>query len=299
MDEPAMAMAAVLKKIADGYVELFGLLAKEWARQQGGQGEHRPAPHAAAPGADHAAVGEPPGRDHLPAVGGRIVVPERSIPPPQQSEASKRLVELCKSRGLLEKAAALALQSYGVQDLSELDEVSALDILGLVKTMPASSGERSASVPRTGKALYAWTKDIELRHEVGMLKYLNGWGKLQDYPARMVDWDDAQVAAAYAEGTRKLASVVVGPCVIRESDPLKDLKLQIREGAYKLARANAGGEIPTSEKETRTMALIDTIAADACNGEMIGNLRDSVNEAVLRRVLAAIEEDIKALEAKA
>jgi hypothetical protein len=161
------------------------------------------------------------------------------------------------------------------------------------------TGERSASVPRTGKALYAWVKDIELRHEVGMLKYLNGWGKLQDYPARMVEWDDEQVAQAYAEGTRKLASVVVGPCVIRESDPLKDLKLQIREGAYRLARANAGGDFPTSEKETRTMALIDAIAADACNGETIGNLRDSVNEAVLRRVLAATEEDIKAMEAKA
>jgi hypothetical protein len=226
-------------------------------------------------------------------------VPERPIPPPQQSEASKRLVELCKSRGLLEKAAALALHSYGVQDLSELDEVSALDILGLVKTMPVPSGERSASVPRTGRALYAWTKDIELRHEVGMLKYLNDWGKLQDYPARMVEWDDEQVAAAYAEGTRKLASVVAGPCTLRESDPLKDLKLQIREGAYKLARANAGGEIPTSEKETRTMALIDGIAADGSGGLLIGSLRDCTDKVMLQSVLKVIEADIKDLEAKA
>jgi hypothetical protein len=230
------AMCAALKKIADGLRDLFQVVGKGLPQQQGGQGEHRPAPHAAAPGTDHPAAGEPPGRDHLPAVGGGAVKP---------------------------------------------------------------TGERSASVPRTGKALYAWVKDIELRHEVGMLKYLNGWGKLQDYPARMVEWDDEQVAAAYAEGMRKLASVVVGPCVIRESDPLKDLKLRLRLGAYKLAMANAGGEIPTSEKETRTMALIDTIAADACNGEMVGNLRDSVNEGVLRRVLAAIEEDIAALEAKA
>jgi hypothetical protein len=47
------------------------------------------------------------------------------------------------------------------------------------------------------------------------------------------------------------------------------------------------------------MALIDTIAADTCNGKMSGNLRDSVNEVVIRRVLLAIEEDIAALEAKA
>jgi hypothetical protein len=161
------------------------------------------------------------------------------------------------------------------------------------------TGERSASVPRTGKALYAWVKDIELRHEVGMLKYLNGWGKLQDYPARMVEWDDEQVAQAYAEGTRKLASVVVGSCVIRESDPLKDLKLQIREGAYRLARANAGGDFPTSEKETRTMALIDTIAADGSGGLLVGSLRDCTDKLMLQSVLKVIEADIKDLEAKA
>jgi hypothetical protein len=59
--------------------------------------------------------------------------------------------------------------------------------------------------PRTGKALFAWTKDQEARHEVALLQYLNKWGKIQDYPGRMVDWDADQVANAYQEARRKLA----------------------------------------------------------------------------------------------
>jgi len=61
--------------------------------------------------------------------------------------------------------------------------------------------------PRTGKALFAWTKEQEQRHEVGLLKYLNGWSKLQDFPGRMIDWDAEQVGLAYAEAVRKLASI--------------------------------------------------------------------------------------------
>jgi hypothetical protein len=61
--------------------------------------------------------------------------------------------------------------------------------------------------PRTGKALYGWTKDMEQRHEVGLLKYLNGWAKLQEFPGRMVDWDAEQVAQAYREATRKIQSI--------------------------------------------------------------------------------------------
>lgn len=61
--------------------------------------------------------------------------------------------------------------------------------------------------PRSGKALFAWTKDMEQKGQVGLLKYLNGWSKLQDFPGRMVDWDAEQVALAHAEACRKLQSV--------------------------------------------------------------------------------------------
>ena len=61
--------------------------------------------------------------------------------------------------------------------------------------------------PRSGKALFAWTKEQEQRYEVGLLKYLNGWAKLQEFPSRMVDWDAEQVSLAYGEACRKLQSI--------------------------------------------------------------------------------------------
>lgn len=78
---------------------------------------------------------------------------------------------------------------------------------------PSSSSSGSAaasgagvvqSPPRSGRALFAWVKDQEQRHEVGLLQYMNKWGKLQDLPGRMVDWDGDAVAEAYKEAIRKL-----------------------------------------------------------------------------------------------
>ena len=50
-------------------------------------------------------------------------------------------------------------------------------------------------------------KEQEQRHDVNLLKYLNNWGKLQEYPARMIDWSAEQVSLAYAEACRKLQAV--------------------------------------------------------------------------------------------
>jgi hypothetical protein len=72
---------------------------------------------------------------------------------------------------------------------------------------PLPAPPRGQSIPRSGKALFAWTKDQEQRHEVGLLKYLNGWAKLQEFPSRMIDWDAEQVSLAYAEAIRKLQSI--------------------------------------------------------------------------------------------
>ena len=80
---------------------------------------------------------------------------------------------------------------------------------------PASNGA-TASVPRTGKGLFAWTKDQEQRHEVGLLKYLNNWAKLQDFPGRMIDWDAEQVNQAHAEACRKLQSIQSGRTEVYE-----------------------------------------------------------------------------------
>ncbi len=43
--------------------------------------------------------------------------------------------------------------------------------------------------------------------QVGLLRYLNQWAKLQEFPGRMVDWDAEQVNVAYHEAIRKLQSL--------------------------------------------------------------------------------------------
>ena len=75
---------------------------------------------------------------------------------------------------------------------------------------PTRSSSNGNTPPRSGRALFAWTKDQEQRHEVGLLKYLNGWAKLQEFPGRMVDWDAEQVQMAYGEAVRKLQSISNG-----------------------------------------------------------------------------------------
>lgn len=70
---------------------------------------------------------------------------------------------------------------------------------------PASS---PADAPRSGRALFAWVKEQEQRHEVSLLKYLNNWGKLHEFPGRMIDWDADQVSQAHAEATRKLRAML-------------------------------------------------------------------------------------------
>ena len=63
---------------------------------------------------------------------------------------------------------------------------------------------RAPLAPRTGRALFAWTKDQDDKFEYGLLKHLNAWAKSQDFPARMVDWDAEQVCAGHAEARRRL-----------------------------------------------------------------------------------------------
>lgn len=60
---------------------------------------------------------------------------------------------------------------------------------------------------RNGKALFAWLKQLEEKHEVGLLKYIHGWGKLQDFPVRMVDWDREMIDSACKEAIRKLEAI--------------------------------------------------------------------------------------------
>lgn len=59
--------------------------------------------------------------------------------------------------------------------------------------------------PGSGRALFAWIKDMGTQHGVGLLDYMNKWGKLQDFPGRIVDWQGEQVTLAHREAVRKLS----------------------------------------------------------------------------------------------
>ncbi|WP_246196277.1 Rad52/Rad22 family DNA repair protein [Aquisphaera giovannonii] len=61
---------------------------------------------------------------------------------------------------------------------------------------PAGEGP---TVPQSGKALFAWLKQQDEKHDYGLLRIVSDWAKRQDFPARMVEWDAAQVQLAFSE----------------------------------------------------------------------------------------------------
>ncbi len=80
---------------------------------------------------------------------------------------------------------------------------------------PQPAPERS-SPPRSGRALFAWTKKQDESSNFGLVQYLNSWARSQKFPARMVDWDAEQTAQGYAEACRKIQAIQASP---RPGDP--------------------------------------------------------------------------------
>jgi Rad52/22 family double-strand break repair protein len=103
-----------------------------------------------------------------------------------------------------------AAPSSGESEASEpLDTSATAGAVPLSLPTPPSprQSDEAASVPRTGRALFAWTKNQDEKHEYALLKHLSDWAKTQDLPARMVDWDSEQVAHAYAEACRRVRAI--------------------------------------------------------------------------------------------
>jgi hypothetical protein len=69
------------------------------------------------------------------------------------------------------------------------------------------NGDEDLGAPRSGRALFAWTKDQDEKYDYGLLKHLNAWGKRQEFPGRMVDWEGEQVTRAYSEACRKIRAI--------------------------------------------------------------------------------------------
>jgi hypothetical protein len=78
---------------------------------------------------------------------------------------------------------------------------------GRTGTGSGGTGNGHNGPPKTGRALFAWVKEMEREYQFGLLKALNAWGKDQEFALRMVDWNQDEVQLAYAEGVRRLKAV--------------------------------------------------------------------------------------------
>jgi hypothetical protein len=65
---------------------------------------------------------------------------------------------------------------------------------------PPGSGKK----PTTGKALFAWVREVEEMQGVEMLRAVNDWGKFHEFPARIVDWSQDQVVRALDYALKRL-----------------------------------------------------------------------------------------------
>lgn len=63
---------------------------------------------------------------------------------------------------------------------------------------------REYGAPKTGKALFAHLVEHGKANKIDLVKSIQEWGLRAGFPARLVDWDSAQVAEGHAEAQRML-----------------------------------------------------------------------------------------------
>ena len=125
------------------------------------------------------------------------------------------VLKMAKKRSLVDASIGVGcLAELYTQDLDDTYDLSGGQAdAGTPHEQPTPRAQPPRQAPQpgvrswSGKDLFTWVKDQEQKYEVGLLKYLNSWAKLQGFPARMVEWDGGQVALAHAEASRKLRSL--------------------------------------------------------------------------------------------
>jgi hypothetical protein len=68
------------------------------------------------------------------------------------------------------------------------------------------TGGVGGNAPRSGKALFAWSKKVQEEFDVNMVDWINDWAKTQNLPPRMVDWSEPEVARGYQAACQELQS---------------------------------------------------------------------------------------------
>jgi hypothetical protein len=131
---------------------------------------------------------------------------------PDIADVRNTVLKIAVKRSLV--AAALGLSCASEMFTQDLDEFASEAAEEWTQD-PAPRSERRSQTPRDrdeprrspGRELYNWARDEGKRTGLDLVKYLNNWGKLQEYPARMIDWDAGQAQLGRKEAERKLSSL--------------------------------------------------------------------------------------------
>jgi hypothetical protein len=90
----------------------------------------------------------------------------------------------------------------------------------------ARGGSERQGAPQTGKALFAWIKQQDESHGLGLFKSVSEWASRHEFPERMVQWNNEQVHRAYAEAQALI-----------HAPPHRDAEQQAKDGASRVAAA--------------------------------------------------------------
>jgi hypothetical protein len=56
--------------------------------------------------------------------------------------------------------------------------------------------------PRSGREFFARLKAADEEHDYGLVKHLNAWGKRNEFPSKMIDWEGEDLLRGHAEACR-------------------------------------------------------------------------------------------------
>lgn len=142
--------------------------------------------------------------------------------------------------------------------------------------------------PTGGKGLFAAIKDLEARHTVTLIRPLNDWGKEQNFPKRLIDWDPGQISGAWAFIAASLAEHA------RSNPP--DLP-SIRKSLFEKCRTITAHALGVNEPEHKEVGkTLNRILEEVSPGESVERLGKLTDLGLIRRLIIAADEELSAIE---
>jgi hypothetical protein len=145
-------------------------------------------------------------------------------------------------------------------------------------------GSPFGNLPRSGRALWPWAKEMGQKFEVDVIKYIQNWGKLQDFPERIVDFDESQTAAAVAEACRKIKEIDPGAKAGAEGE-LKELRGGLWNAVLAILSSRGYAHQGKPDKPEVTKVL-DELSSSA-GGEVMAGIATCSDAGLLRKYIDA------------